>query len=562
MRNRTLWLAGVVVGVGVSVADAWRLRWVGDDAFVSFRYARNLVRGLGLVYNAGERVEGYTNFLWTLLVSGGMALGLDPVVFSEVAGIACFAALLVLLARTSLRAGAVPLAAIAYASLEHARSFATSGLETSSYVLLVTATLLGAIRADSVRGWAGVGLLGALTVLTRPDGALFYGLAGALALIDAARLRDPRFVAAVAAPGAALLLPWAAWKLAFYGSLLPNTFHAKSAAGAWWAQGSLYLRLYFTTYWPVALGGAALPLAAWLGRHEGGGPGWRGWRGPVFLGVGTALYLVYVARVGGDFMFARFCLPITPALLLGLERVAARIPRPSAAWGLALATAGALAFLRVYPEQLRNRVGKLDELGIQGIVEERDWYPDTYVALARTRGEQLRVLLEGTDARVLILGGQAMLAYYAEYPYTLEGAGGLTDPEIARLWVGDHARIGHKDNVTIEYLQGRDIDLWFMLLPPVPEYPYYSWSKIEVGQGLEGMIVSYRKPLLDLLRARGARFQDGGQVVDEYAALLPGQDDERVRITHETLRGWYFSHTPDPAREAPFLARLAAPTSP
>ena len=37
-----------------------------DDAFISFRYARNLLEGHGLVFNPGERVEGYTNLLWVL----------------------------------------------------------------------------------------------------------------------------------------------------------------------------------------------------------------------------------------------------------------------------------------------------------------------------------------------------------------------------------------------------------------------------------------------------------------------------------------------------------------
>src|SRR4051812_8768436 len=39
-----------------------------DDAYISFRYARNFAHGDGLVYNLGERVEGYTNFLWTVIL--------------------------------------------------------------------------------------------------------------------------------------------------------------------------------------------------------------------------------------------------------------------------------------------------------------------------------------------------------------------------------------------------------------------------------------------------------------------------------------------------------------
>jgi hypothetical protein len=49
-----------------------------DDAFISFRYARNLLAGHGLVFNRGEFVEGYTNFLWTLEVAGLWRLGLRP----------------------------------------------------------------------------------------------------------------------------------------------------------------------------------------------------------------------------------------------------------------------------------------------------------------------------------------------------------------------------------------------------------------------------------------------------------------------------------------------------
>jgi len=60
---------------------------VQEDAFISFRYASNLIQGHGLVYNVGERVEGYTNFLWTLLLAGGMALGADPVPLSRFLGI-------------------------------------------------------------------------------------------------------------------------------------------------------------------------------------------------------------------------------------------------------------------------------------------------------------------------------------------------------------------------------------------------------------------------------------------------------------------------------------------
>jgi hypothetical protein len=40
-----------------------------DDAYISYRYGKNLMNGDGLVYNKGEYVEGYTNFLWTVITA-------------------------------------------------------------------------------------------------------------------------------------------------------------------------------------------------------------------------------------------------------------------------------------------------------------------------------------------------------------------------------------------------------------------------------------------------------------------------------------------------------------
>src|SRR5262245_20471697 len=57
----------------------WRYAFLCDDAFISFRYARNLAQGYGLVFNPGfERVEGYSNFLWVIILALGQFLGFAP----------------------------------------------------------------------------------------------------------------------------------------------------------------------------------------------------------------------------------------------------------------------------------------------------------------------------------------------------------------------------------------------------------------------------------------------------------------------------------------------------
>src|SRR6266404_1898363 len=70
----------LVFVIGLAAFNVLRYRqYVLDDTYISLRYARNLVEGQGLVFNPGERVEGYTNFLFVLLAALFMKIGIDPV---------------------------------------------------------------------------------------------------------------------------------------------------------------------------------------------------------------------------------------------------------------------------------------------------------------------------------------------------------------------------------------------------------------------------------------------------------------------------------------------------
>ena len=100
-QRRLLALAALVVLVCALRAE--QMAWLSDDAFISFRYAQNLHDGLGLVFNAGEYVEGYTNLLWTLAMAAVLHLGLDMELMAHVLGIACWLGLSTLLAIWSWR---------------------------------------------------------------------------------------------------------------------------------------------------------------------------------------------------------------------------------------------------------------------------------------------------------------------------------------------------------------------------------------------------------------------------------------------------------------------------
>ncbi len=291
----------LLLALGLALARAAALTWICDDAFISFRYARNLVDGLGLVFNAGEAVEGYTNFLWTLLLAGGMALGLAPEALSPLLGLGGFAGTALLLAWAGGRAAPsgvlrLPVAALCWLGIHHAQIFATSGLETSLFGLLLLGGAVLAIEARGPGAFAALGLVGALATLTRPEGALVVGLGGLVATVSGpARTRH---LAAWLGPTVLVLAPWLSWKQAFYGDLLPNTWYAKAGDGPRWAQGALYVGLYLRT-WPVVAAGALGALGLVLGRRRAGlAPGWDGARAPLVLLALTLPFIVHVLRVG------------------------------------------------------------------------------------------------------------------------------------------------------------------------------------------------------------------------------------------------------------------------
>ena len=83
-------IAGTLVAlIALHVLHVLRYNFVSDDAFISLRYAANLLAGHGLVFNPGERVEGFTSPLWTLLLAGFGACGFDLLEAARALGLLC-----------------------------------------------------------------------------------------------------------------------------------------------------------------------------------------------------------------------------------------------------------------------------------------------------------------------------------------------------------------------------------------------------------------------------------------------------------------------------------------
>jgi arabinofuranosyltransferase len=377
-----------------------------DDAYISFRYASNLARGLGLVYNPGERVEGYSNFLWTLLLAAGARLGCDIVQLSIVLALAAALATTVVLwiwsrdLFTGAPAGAglledadggagadgakgavlAALPPLLYAAMGSQARFVVSGMETLLFgFLLVAAAWLLVMRDRAL----AAGCVFALAAMTRPEGVMYALLAGGVDLLAASgapgRPAQPwRRSLLIAAGFLGLFLPYFAWRYSYYGYPLPNTYYVKAAgftAGRVVRGARLLAEVaaWWSIYPVVVLAAAALPV---LIPKAGARPCFAG-RSALRLRSSAALAAVFVVAtiavflyVGGDFLAffgPRFLMPALPFLLLlaslGLGNVcrwASRwpgvsrrkavtqqpaAPRPWRALRIAVAIAGAVVLL-------------------------------------------------------------------------------------------------------------------------------------------------------------------------------------------------------------------------
>lgn len=284
-----------------------------DDAYISFRYAFNLAYGRGLVFNRGEQVEGYTNFLWTILMTPFIRVHLPPGPVSLVLGGLCGIGGLYLVMRYA--QPRIPLvgalAALMLAVDGSYTLWSVSGMETSFFALLI---LAGAIRYwhemehESARPWSG--LLFGLAALTRPEGALVFGLtvihAGLYRIIAQRRLVTWNDIGRVL--GFAVIFgAHLTFRYLYYGKLVPNTFTAKVEPGstAQIERGWRALETFVNIH-----GGwlALLPLPVGFISMIRHGVGLRA----TYCALILIPYIAYIVGVGGDWSVGRFFAPLMP----------------------------------------------------------------------------------------------------------------------------------------------------------------------------------------------------------------------------------------------------------
>ncbi len=287
-----------------------RTAWLCDDAYITLRTVDNWVSGEGLTWNAGERVQAYTHPLWLFVIAAPYYFTrehfLTTIAVSLMVSVLAVAVLAGRVART-LGAGLLAISLLLFSQAYV--DYSSSGLEnplTHLLLALFFATLFHG--APGARNVFVLAVLAALGALNRLDTLLLF-----LPGLIAAWMRAPSLRAAAAV--LAGLLPLAAWEVfsvIYYGFPFPNTAYAKLATGISDPELVRQGWHYLENSWrrdPLTTGTMAAGILAALLR--GSGPA-------VASAFGVVLYVIYVIRIGGDFMTGRF---FTPAFVCGAALV-------------------------------------------------------------------------------------------------------------------------------------------------------------------------------------------------------------------------------------------------
>lgn len=306
-----------VVAIGLFVAHCIGIGDVTiDDAFITFSFSKNLALGNGPLFSHGVRAEGYSTFLWMVLVAVPLVFtrGAAPLAMARVMG-APFVALLGWSTYRLARAcGASRRMAAACVLL---LSFNTdlvvgylTGMETLPYVALVAFAFSATVQSFTDERWQKWAVWGGLAVaLMRIDGFVPWGMllgwSFLLAIGKSDRKALWRLVRTVA-PAIAVYAVWFLWRWNYYGLFLPSTYYAKALLPKLLPNNGFE---YVTA--EVVEGALWCGLLGWL---------WLLWRrrlGAALLGCYVIVHWLYVVQVGGDWMpFGRFMLATVPLLLV------------------------------------------------------------------------------------------------------------------------------------------------------------------------------------------------------------------------------------------------------
>ena len=291
--------------------------WLHEDAFITYRSIDNLINGYGPTWNITERVQTFTHPLWFFVIAAAHALT-GEVYYTSV--ITCWVlavgAAFVMARYIAPTVGNACLGIALLCASKAYIDYSTSGLENPLSHFLLSFFVAVYLRPRfTFPTLAVLSFIAGLATLNRMDTVLLYLPA---LTTSCWRLRGPRAYRAIAVG----FMPFAIWELfsiCYYGFLFPNTAYGKLNTGLpsldMAQQGLHYLNnsLQVDPLTLIAITGCTIGLC-----FEKKWP-------QLPLAIGSALYIAYVVKIGGDYMSGRFLsTPFFGSVLLIVHTIATR----------------------------------------------------------------------------------------------------------------------------------------------------------------------------------------------------------------------------------------------
>jgi arabinofuranosyltransferase len=310
-----------------------KFNFIQDDSFITYRYVKNFTDGAGLVFNIGEKVEGYTCFLWVMLLGGVKTLGFNFISASQVLGI--ISSMLTLLFTYYISSKIFPkdkgtlynlvfsISAVVFLALNGSFAYwAVSGMETGLFTLLITAGVYLYLKElkDKSGSFHYSSIIFLLAALTRPEGNIIFavtvlhkiiftlkqnkasGMSASSTLFDKSNLL---WIGVYVLPALVYMI----WRYTYYGHLFPNTFYAKTGSSMeYYFAGLDYTWTFLKSYGFYGL--FALIALYTLTSKERFYP-------YLYLVMIFVVFTLYVIYVGGDVLRPnRFFVPIMPVFFI------------------------------------------------------------------------------------------------------------------------------------------------------------------------------------------------------------------------------------------------------
>ena len=290
--------------------------WIMDDAYISFRYAKNFLHGHGLRWNISERVQAYTNPLYLFATIPLFAITQDIYLSSIILSVSLtmLAALWILYPTGKKNLWIFAFSIVLLTTSKAFIDFSTSGLENSFTYLLLALFYREFLTKE--QAWEGKTFLklcfiASLALINRMDSILL--MLPALGYCFFVKFKPKKILYGFI--GFVPFIVWEAFSLIYYGFFIPNTAYAKlniatetirMIKDGW--RYILVTNKFGDNITLVAIFASIVLGVIFMKRAQ---------RKYLITASSIVLYLLYIIKVGGDFMVGRFlAAPLFLAIIL------------------------------------------------------------------------------------------------------------------------------------------------------------------------------------------------------------------------------------------------------